>query len=114
MSERSAFDPWATLARIRDGDSDFRNFRNFRTPGPENAISGDEACEERLAVAMIDGELSEEEARRVASAVVCQVCGSAIASPVTCWWGGDPVHRECGEHAWRVAIASATISERAA
>ena len=30
----------------------------------------------------------------------CVECGAAIFEP-TAWWGGEPVHRDCGEAAWQ-------------
>ena len=30
----------------------------------------------------------------------CIECGAAIFEP-TAWWDGKPVHRDCGEAAWR-------------
>ena len=29
----------------------------------------------------------------------CVECGAAIFEP-TAWWGGDPVHLDCGRRAW--------------
>lgn len=45
---------------------------------------------------------------------VCQICGSLIASPVTHWWGGDPVHGDCGIDAWRRSVAGTTVAEHKA
>jgi hypothetical protein len=30
----------------------------------------------------------------------CSECGAAIVEP-SAWWGGEPVHVECGNAAWR-------------
>lgn len=32
--------------------------------------------------------------------VCCFECGQPILERVAAWWGGEPVHRECGERAW--------------
>ena len=32
---------------------------------------------------------------------VCAECRQPIIEPVRSWYGGDPVHRDCGERAWR-------------
>jgi hypothetical protein len=32
---------------------------------------------------------------------VCCECGAKILEPVIAWWGGRPVHLDCGERAWR-------------
>jgi hypothetical protein len=31
----------------------------------------------------------------------CCECGAKIPDCVTAWWGGQPVHVDCGEAAWR-------------
>jgi hypothetical protein len=31
---------------------------------------------------------------------VCCECGAKILEPVSAWWGGRPVHLDCGERAW--------------
>lgn len=31
---------------------------------------------------------------------VCAECRQPIIEDVTAWYGGDPVHRACGERAW--------------
>jgi len=37
--------------------------------------------------------------------IACCECGTAIIEPVATWWGGQPCHRDCGEAAWRRAVA---------
>ena len=32
---------------------------------------------------------------------VCAECCQPIIEGATAWYGGDPVHRACGERAWR-------------
>lgn len=31
----------------------------------------------------------------------CVECGAKILDCVAAWWGGQPVHVDCGERAWR-------------
>lgn len=33
----------------------------------------------------------------------CCECGHRIIEPAVAWLGGEPVHRGCGERAWRAA-----------
>jgi hypothetical protein len=39
----------------------------------------------------------------------CIECGAAIFEP-TAWWGGEPVHRDCGEAAWRRGWQGETLA----
>jgi hypothetical protein len=32
---------------------------------------------------------------------VCCECAAKIIEPLCAWWGGRPVHLDCGERAWR-------------
>jgi hypothetical protein len=31
---------------------------------------------------------------------VCCECGAKVLEPVIAWWGGRPVHLDCGKRAW--------------
>ena len=143
MSTPAAFDPWAVLARIRGGKPDFRNFRNFRNGTPQNANPAaapqwtaddwGECFEERLAVAMIDGEQPEPEARQIAweCCIIrwldlhpvrsapdhCAQCGRTDLPGNILPFGAEPIghawlHPGCWErwHARRLAEATAALS----
>jgi hypothetical protein len=42
----------------------------------------------------------------------CVECGRIIAEEPTSWWGGDPVHPDCGERAWRRAWQAVPAERR--
>jgi hypothetical protein len=43
---------------------------------------------------------------------VCCECGTLIAERLATSWGGRPCHRECGEAAWRRAVAEGGYGNR--